>query len=104
MGITDKIKDALGAKTHQDRTDTDAGLDITTAQAADGNTGAGGDGTRQATGKAGGPTGAAGGKARELVENVGDQIDGRTGGKFAGHVDEAQRKAAEIIDKRSRNS
>ncbi|MFI1101114.1 antitoxin [Streptomyces melanogenes] len=36
-------------------------------------------------------------KADDLVESAGDEVDERTGGRFAGQVDQAQDKAKEAL-------
>lgn len=36
-------------------------------------------------------------KAEDLIESVGDQVDEKTGAKFAGQVDQAQDKAKEAL-------
>ncbi|MFI6940250.1 antitoxin [Streptomyces sp. NPDC050418] len=38
-------------------------------------------------------------KANEVVKSVGDEVDEKTGGKYAEHVDKAQAAASEQIDK-----
>ncbi|MFB4315385.1 antitoxin [Actinomadura sp. 21ATH] len=40
-----------------------------------------------------------GDKARQGVEKGGDMLDQRTGGKYAQHVDKAQERAGDYIDR-----